>query len=138
MDGSCSAAHAWPAVLAESRRLLAPGGVTVHVDMPQLDEVDPYRRFIYSNETHFNNEPFWTPFRLLDLPRLMREAGFAPSEVYRDFSMVQAGEDRAAARAAVEQSRGLGHGAPPGSGLGFAMLVGTRGAVGGGRAEEAA
>lgn len=133
-----TAAHAWPAVLAESRRLLAPGGVTVHVDMPQLDEVDPYRRFIYSNEKHFNNEPFWTPFRLLDLPRLMREAGFAPSEVYRDFSMVQAGEDRAAARAAVEQSRGLGHGAPPGSGLGFAMLVGTRGAVGGGRAEEAA
>lgn len=133
-----TAAHAWPAILAESRRLLAPGGITVHVDLPQLDEIDPYRRFIYANETHHNNEPFWTPYRLMDLPALMQSAGFAPSETYRDFTAVMAGEDRQKARAAVEHSRRLGHGAPPGSGLGFALLVGTRGPVGGGRAAEAA
>ncbi|MCU0759086.1 MAG: class I SAM-dependent methyltransferase [Steroidobacteraceae bacterium] len=133
-----TAAHAWPAILAESRRLLAPGGMTVHVDLPQLDEIDPYRRFIYANETHYNNEPFWTPYRLMDLPQLMESAGFAAAETYRDFTAVMAGEDRQKARAAVEQSRRLGHGAPPGSGLGFALLVGTRGAVGGGRAAEAA
>ena len=86
-----TAAHAWPAILAESRRLLAPGGIAVHVDLPQLDEVDPYRRFIYTNETHFNNEPFWTPYRLMDLPALMRAAGFAEGEVFRDFTAVLAG-----------------------------------------------
>lgn len=132
-----TAAHAWPAILAESRRLLAPGGIAVHVDLPQLDEVDPYRRFIYTNETHFNNEPFWTPYRLMDLPALMRAAGFGEGEVFRDFTAVLAGEDRQKARAAVEHSRQLGYGAPPGSGLGFALLVGTRAPVGA-RAAEAA
>jgi ubiquinone/menaquinone biosynthesis C-methylase UbiE len=132
-----TAAHAWPAILAESRRLLAPGGIAVHVDLPQLDEVDPYRRFIYTNETHFNNEPFWTPYRLMDLPALMRAAGFAEGEVFRDFTAVLAGQDRQKAQDAVEHSRQLGHGAPPGSGLGFALLVGTRGPVGA-RAAEAA
>jgi ubiquinone/menaquinone biosynthesis C-methylase UbiE len=121
-----TAAHAWPAILREVRRLLAPGGVTVHVDLPQFDEIDAYRRFIYSNETEFNNEPFWTPYRTMDLHALMRSAGFAEEEIYRDFSAVMAGRDRAKAREAVERSRALGHGAPPGSGLGFAMLVGAR------------
>lgn len=125
-----TAAAAWPAILAESRRLLAPGGVMVHVDLPQLEEVDPYRRFIYANETHYNNEPFWTPYRLMDLPALMRAAGFAEDEIFRDFSAVMAGQDRQKAEAAVARSRQLGHGAPPGSGLGFAMLVGTRCVVG--------
>ena len=121
-----TASHAWPAILKESRRLLAPGGLTVHVDLPQLDEIDPYRRFIYTNETEFNNEPFWTPYRLMDLPSLMRQAGFADSEIYRDFTLVMAGKDRGKAREAVAQSRALGYGAPPGSGLGFALLVGLR------------
>jgi ubiquinone/menaquinone biosynthesis C-methylase UbiE len=132
-----TAAHAWPAILAESRRLLAPGGIAVHVDLPQLDEIDPYRRFIYTNETQFNNEPFWTPYRLLDLQRLMHEAGFAPAETFRDFTAVMAGQDRQKLREAVEHSRQLGYGAPPGSGLGFALLVGTRGAVAARTAEAA-
>ena len=133
-----TSAHAWPRILAESRRLLAPGGVTVHVDLPQLDEVDPYRRFIYANETHHNNEPFWTPYRLVDLARAMGEAGFSAAETWRDFTAVLANEDRQRAREAVETSRRLGHGAPPGSGLGFALLIGSRGPVGLAPATEAA
>ena len=123
-----TAAHAWPTILREARRLLSPGGISVHVDLPQFDEIDPYRRFIYSNETEFNNEPFWTPYRHMDLQALMRAAGFADEEIYRDFTMVMAGRDRNQARQAIEHSRNLKHGAPPGSGLGFALLVGTRGA----------
>ncbi|MEZ5457741.1 MAG: class I SAM-dependent methyltransferase [Steroidobacteraceae bacterium] len=117
---------AWPAILAESRRLLAPGGISVHIDLPQLDEIDPYRRFIYTNETQFNNEPFWTGYRQMDLRAAMRDAGFADDEISRDFTQVMAGDDRERLAAAVEQSRQLGHGAPPGSGLGFALLVGAR------------
>jgi ubiquinone/menaquinone biosynthesis C-methylase UbiE len=126
-----TAAHAWPAILAESRRLLEPGGLAIHVDLPQIDEIDPYRRFIYTNETKFNNEPFWTAYRQLDLSRLMQEAGFAPQEIHRDFSTVMAGNDRTRVEAAVARSRRLGYGAPPGSGLGFALLVGIRDRVGG-------
>ncbi len=121
-----TSAKAWPRILAEARRLLAPGGLVVHVDLPQLEEIDPYRRFIYTNETQFNNEPFWTAYRELDLHAEMRRAGFAEEEIRRDFTAVMAGADREKLRSAIEQSRALGHGAPPGSGLGFAMLVGTR------------
>lgn len=128
-----TSSRAWPAILAEARRLLAPGGFVVHVDLPQLEEIDPYRRFIYTNETQFNNEPFWTAYRQLDLHAEMRQAGFADEEIFRDFTAVMAGEDREKIRVAIEQSRALGYGAPPGSGLGFAMLVGTRSAAGAGR-----
>jgi ubiquinone/menaquinone biosynthesis C-methylase UbiE len=121
-----TSAQAWPAILAESRRLLAPGGLCVHIDLPQLDEIDPYRRFIYTNETQFNNEPFWTAYRQMDLIEAMRDAGFADAEVRRDFTQVMAGDDRSRLASAIEQSRQLGYGAPPGSGLGFALLVGTR------------
>jgi len=127
-----TSARAWPAILAEARRLLAPGGLAVHVDLPQLAEIDPYRRFIYTNETQFNNEPFWTAYRQMDLHAEMRKAGFGDDEIFRDFTAVMAGSDRAKIEAAIEQSRQLGHGAPPGSGLGFAMLVGTRRAAGSG------
>ena len=130
-----TSAKAWPAILAEARRLLAPGGLVVHVDLPQLDEIDPYRRFIYTNETQYNNEPFWTAYRQMDLRAEMREAGFADDEILRDFTSVMAGHDRDRIQAAVEQSRQLGYGAPPGSGLGFAMLVGTRRTSGSGRSD---
>ena len=121
-----TSARAWPAILAEARRLLAPGGLVVHLDLPQLAEIDPYRRFIYTNETQFNNEPFWTAYRQMDLHARMLEAGFAADEIFRDFTAVMAGQDRGRIEAAIEQSRQLGYGAPPGSGLGFALLVGTR------------
>jgi hypothetical protein len=65
----------------------------------------------------------------MDLHRLMIEAGFAADEVFRDFTAVMAGRDAQKSSDAVAQSRQLGHGAPPGSGLGFAMLVGTRSAA---------
>jgi len=44
---------------------------------------------------------------------------------------VMAGNDRTRVEEAVARSRRLGYGAPPGSGLGFALLVGVRDRVGG-------
>jgi len=124
-----TSAESWPAILAESRRLLAPSGLALHLDLPQLDEIDPYRRFIYDNETLFNNEPFWTSFRQMDLNGLMLDAGFAAGEIRRDFTAVMAGDDVGRLQDAIEKSRRSGHGAPPGSGLGFALLIGARGAI---------
>lgn len=117
---------AWPAIIKECHRLLKPGGVMIHADLPQLDEVDPYRQFIYTNETHYNNEPFWTKFRTMDLKKVATDAGFLPENVIRDFSQVKGGHDQGKIDAAIEESRGLGHGAPPGSPLGTAFLVGIK------------
>jgi ubiquinone/menaquinone biosynthesis C-methylase UbiE len=117
---------AWPAIIKECHRLLKPGGVMIHADLPQLDEVDPYRQFIYTNETYYNNEPFWTKYRTMDLRKIATDAGFQPANVIRDFSQVKGGRDTAKIEAAVEASRNVGYGAPPGSPLGMAFLVGIK------------
>lgn len=117
---------AWPAIIKECHRLLKPGGVMIHADLPQLDEVDPYRQFIYTNETHYNNEPFWTKYRTMDLRKVATDAGFLPENVIRDFSQVKGGHDRTKIDAAVEESRNVGYGAPPGSPLGMAYLIGIK------------
>ncbi|WP_448581467.1 methyltransferase domain-containing protein [Thermaurantiacus sp.] len=69
-----------PAILAESRRLLAPGGVMLHVDQPRFDD-DPWATFLQENETHYNNEPFWRRYRHLDLEAEARAAGFGRVEL---------------------------------------------------------
>ena len=117
---------AWPAIVKECHRLLSPGGIMIHADLPQLNEVDPYRQFIYANETHYNNEPFWTKFRTLDLKKVTADAGFLPENVIRDFSQVKGGKDQAKIDAAIKTSRSAGHGAPPGSPLGMAFIIGIK------------
>jgi SAM-dependent methyltransferase len=75
---------ALPRVLEESRRLLAPGGIMAHIDQPRFVDLDPYQSFMQENETYYNNEPFWTAYRKLDLEKLAVDAGFAPDKVESD------------------------------------------------------
>lgn len=70
-----------PRILAESRRLLAPGGVMLHVDQPRFEDDDPWATFLQENETHYNNEPFWRRYRRADLEALARDAGFTEVEL---------------------------------------------------------
>lgn len=117
---------AWPAIIKECHRLLRPGGITIHLDLPQFGEIDPYRQFIYSNETYYNNEPFWTKYRSMNDEQIAIDAGFKPENVIRDFTGVHAGFDKAKREEAVAVSRAMGHGTPPGSNLGFAFLVAVK------------
>ena len=71
-------------ILAESRRLLSPGGMAVHVDQPRFDGADAWGTFLQENETHYNNEPFWRRYRSVDLAAAAVEAGFAPDDVTLD------------------------------------------------------
>ncbi|MCS6987568.1 MAG: class I SAM-dependent methyltransferase [Sphingomonadaceae bacterium] len=68
-------------ILGECHRLLAPGGVMLHVDQPPFDPDDPWATFLQENETHYNNEPFWRRFRHLDLAAEARAAGFGRVEL---------------------------------------------------------
>jgi ubiquinone/menaquinone biosynthesis C-methylase UbiE len=77
---------AWQNILTECHRLLKPGGVMVHADLPQFADIDVYSQFLFGNETRYNNEPFWSTFRAMDLKAAMEAAGFASDQCFIDLA----------------------------------------------------
>jgi ubiquinone/menaquinone biosynthesis C-methylase UbiE len=67
------------AVIAESGRVLAPGGVAVHLDF--LPPSDPLLRILYDGHSVRNNEPFMRDLAALDLVAVHRRAGFGHVEI---------------------------------------------------------
>ena len=64
-------------ILREARRVLKPGGVMVHMELPPASEVDPYYNFYLDWDAFYNNEPHYAAFRALDFPAEVARAGFA-------------------------------------------------------------
>ena len=64
-------------IMAESRRLVAPGGLVTHVEQPRYDGSMPlFEQAMRDWDAFHNNEPFWTKLHEIDLDGLMVEAGF--------------------------------------------------------------
>ena len=66
-------------ILAECRRLLAPGGVMAHMELPNEAATSAYDNFFWNWDTANNNERFYTKFREQDPRQLCTEAGFSPA-----------------------------------------------------------
>jgi ubiquinone/menaquinone biosynthesis C-methylase UbiE len=66
------------AVFKECLRVLKPGGLMLHFELPPAVAVDPYYDFYLDWDTKNNNEPSYAQFRAQDPRTLCREAGFAP------------------------------------------------------------
>jgi SAM-dependent methyltransferase len=63
-------------MLRESWRLLAPGGVMVHQDVPlRFASLNEFQRFDFSWDTLNNNEPYWEVYATADLAADMQAAG---------------------------------------------------------------
>ncbi|WP_260928527.1 class I SAM-dependent methyltransferase [Novosphingobium sp. 9] len=72
-----SSPEAVQAILAESRRLLTPGGLAVHLEVPLLhDNSDPWVELSGELEAQYNNEPNWRGALTADYPALFAAAGF--------------------------------------------------------------
>lgn len=66
------------AMLRESRRLLRPGGLCVHQDIPlRYQGLPEFRKFELSWDTLNNNEPYWEVYANADLAPELLAAGFA-------------------------------------------------------------
>jgi ubiquinone/menaquinone biosynthesis C-methylase UbiE len=65
--------------LQETYRLLAPGGLSIHLDF--LTDGDPFRRFVHYGHSLRNNEPFMLPLNEMDLEEAHRRAGFDTVEI---------------------------------------------------------
>ncbi len=67
-------------VFAEAYRLLRPGGLMLHMELPPNSQLSPYDAFYLDWDSYYNNEPFYKPFRDLRPEELCRRAGFDPKK----------------------------------------------------------
>lgn len=61
-------------LIAESFRLLEPGGYAIHLDF--LADDDPFNRFIHYGHSRRNNEPYMPPLNEMDLVEAHERQGF--------------------------------------------------------------
>lgn len=74
---------ALPRIIREGYRVLAPGGLMLHLEQPQYsDEMPLFEQFLRDWDAFNNNEPFWSAMHALDLKGIMVEAGFAPEDLF--------------------------------------------------------
>ncbi|MCU0758461.1 MAG: class I SAM-dependent methyltransferase [Steroidobacteraceae bacterium] len=69
-------------VLRECFRLLAPGGMMVHMELPNESAVSAYENFFWNWDTAYNAEPFYSTYRAQDPVALSVEAGFDAAQAF--------------------------------------------------------
>ncbi|MBL8645525.1 MAG: methyltransferase domain-containing protein [Rhodospirillaceae bacterium] len=74
---------ALPNIFRECHRLLRPGGVMLHCDAPQFDEMDAYQASLRDWDATCNNEPFMLTVYALPLEDMYVAAGFAKADTFR-------------------------------------------------------
>ncbi|MAI06034.1 MAG: hypothetical protein CBC47_02705 [Alphaproteobacteria bacterium TMED87] len=68
-------------IFNESFRLLKPGGIMMHLDLPQAHGVPPFESFLFEWEIYNNNEHFYGQLRKIDLVELCLKAGFDKDKI---------------------------------------------------------
>ncbi len=66
------------AVMQEARRVLRPGGLMLHMELPPNPQMAPYDAFYLDWDAYYNEEPFSKAFRDQEPSRLCAKAGFDP------------------------------------------------------------
>lgn len=81
-----TSAKALPCIIAECYRVLRPGGVMVHLEVPfRAAEADAFALLRADFETRYNNEPFWMGAVSTDFAAVASKAGFADAAAgYQD------------------------------------------------------
>lgn len=64
-------------VLAEACRVLRPGGLMLHMELPPNSQMSPFEAFYLDWDSYYNAEPYYKGFRDQDPLQLCVNAGFA-------------------------------------------------------------
>ncbi len=70
-------------VFAECHRVLKPGGLMIHMELPLNADVEPYEQFYLDWDAYYNKEPFYKSLRDLDVKAAVTDAGFAADNFVR-------------------------------------------------------
>ncbi|HEY5760642.1 MAG TPA: class I SAM-dependent methyltransferase [Steroidobacter sp.] len=74
---------ALPQIIREGVRVLAPGGLMLHLEQPQYsDDMPLYEQFIRDWDAFNNNEPFWSAMHAMDLKKIIETAGLPKSSQF--------------------------------------------------------
>ncbi|MEO0412830.1 MAG: class I SAM-dependent methyltransferase [Pseudomonadota bacterium] len=71
------------AVFKEAHRLLKPGGLMVHYELPPNNQTDAYDGFYLDWDSYYNYEPFYKGYRDQDPASLCTGAGFDPGSFFQ-------------------------------------------------------
>ena len=67
-------------IFKEAHRLLKPGGLMLHMELPPNKMLGAYDSFYLDWDSYYNKEPFYKPFRDLDPEVVSENAGFAKNK----------------------------------------------------------
>ena len=69
-------------MFSESWRLLRPGGLCIHQDIPlRFDRLDEFLQAEYAYDQWFNGEPHWLEYASCDCAEMMLRAGFGQEHI---------------------------------------------------------
>jgi ubiquinone/menaquinone biosynthesis C-methylase UbiE len=78
------------ATLKEARRVLRPGGLMLHMELPPNTQMSPFESFYLDWDCYYNEEPFYKAYRDREPRDLCIEAGFE-SQDYLQFVVPSVG-----------------------------------------------
>ncbi len=96
------------AVFREAHRLLRPGGLMLHYELPPNAALSAYDGFYLDWDSHYNAEPFYQGYRDLSPPALAAEAGFARESYFQAAVPSLGWYGEAAVREAVSAETAIG------------------------------
>ena len=81
-------------IMRETRRLIAPRGLVLHIEQPcYSDEMPVFEQAMRDWDAFYNNEPFWTKLHEISLDEYMIEAGFKSEELIHGHVVAVVDED---------------------------------------------
>jgi len=101
-------------ILKGCYRMLKPGGLMIHMELPPASHATEYQNFYYDWDAFYNNEPHYEAFRNLDFIKTLTKAGFKKNKLHFEkipnWSYTPRAEFEAVAKATDKKERFHGHG----------------------------
>lgn len=71
------------ATLKEARRVLRPGGLMLHMELPPNTQMSPFEGFYLDWDCYYNSEPYYKTFRDQEPKELVAKAGFGRENYFQ-------------------------------------------------------